>query len=277
MAAELQFGVAMFPADYAVDPVTLGRMAEERGFESLWFPEHTHIPADRATPYPAGGDLPREYTRTYDPFVALTAAATATERIRLGFGICLVVQHDPIITAKAVASLDLLSGGRVIFGVGAGWNREEMRDHGTDPRVRMRVLQERVEAMKRLWTEDEASYDGEFVSFERAWSWPKPVQQPHPPVLVGGNGDGVIDRAEAFGDVWFPNFARGNVVERIPEARERGIPVWVMGVPADVHALEQLAEAGVERVARWIPSANRSRIEAALEGFEAVVAELHGE
>jgi len=152
-----------------------------------------------------------------------------------------------------------------------------MANHGTDPRTRMRLLAERVEAMKAIWTQDEASYHGQFVDFDRIWSWPKPAQKPHPPVLVGGNGPTVLERAQAFGDAWFPNFARGDVLERIPEARERGIPVIVMGVPADAKALEQLQEAGVERVIRWMPSAGRSVVEAALGRFEAAVAELNGE
>jgi probable F420-dependent oxidoreductase len=227
--------------------------------------------------WPGGGDLPQKYWHSYDLFVALTAAAEATSRLRVGSGICLVVERDPIVTAKEVASVDHLSGGRLEFGVGAGWNREEMANHGTDPRTRMRLMHERVDAMKAIWTQDEASYHGRFVDFERIWSWPKPAQRPHPPVLVGGNGPGAIDRAAAFGDAWFPNFARGGVLERIPEARERGIPVTVMGVPADAGVLEQLREAGVQRVVRWVPSAGRSVIERALERFEAAVAELNGE
>src|SRR4051794_11401939 len=162
----MKFGIAMFPTDYAVDPATLGRLVEERGFESLWVPEHIHIPASRKTPYPAGGDLPRAYSHTYDPFVALTAAAAATNRIMLGTGICLVVERDPITTAKEVASLDQLSGGRFLFGVGAGWNLEEMENHGTDPSRRFRVIRERLEAMKAIWTEDEPEYHGEFVDFD---------------------------------------------------------------------------------------------------------------
>src|SRR4051794_6543777 len=188
-ATDLQFGLAMFPTDYAIDPVALGRLAEERGFESLWFPEHTHIPSERATPYPAGGDLPQEYWHTYDPFGALSAVAATTERLKVGTGICLIVERDPITTAKEVASLDLLSGGRFLFGIGAGWNREEMANHGTDPRTRFTLMRERVEAMKAIWTQDEAEYHGRLVDFDPIWSWPKPVQQPHPPVLVGGNGE----------------------------------------------------------------------------------------
>src|SRR4051794_27554494 len=201
----MNFGVAIFPTEDAQGPAELARMAEDRGFESLLFPEHTHIPASRETPYPAGGELPPEYSRTYDPFVALGFAAAATERLRIGTGICLVVERDPIVTAKAVASLDVLSDGRMVFGIGAGWNREEMRSHGTDPRTRMRLMRERVEAIKAIWSQDEASYDGEFVSFERIWCWPKPVQKPHPPIVVGGNGPTVLDRVLSFGDAWMPN------------------------------------------------------------------------
>src|SRR5215210_1866191 len=177
----MDFGIATFPTDESIHPARLAQMAEERGFESLFFAEHTHIPASRETPYPAGGELPREYSRIMDPFVALTAAATATERLKVGTGLCLVIERDPIITAKEVASLDYVSGGRFLFGVGAGWNLEEMRDHGTDPARRFGVMRERVEAMKTIWTSEEASYDGRYVSFERIWSWPKPVQKPHPP------------------------------------------------------------------------------------------------
>src|SRR5215208_5148027 len=172
-------------------------MAEERGFESVFVTEHTHIPASRDTAYPAGGDLPREYWRIPDPFVALTTMAAATERTRVGTAICLVIERDPIVTAKEVASLDRLSGGRFLFGVGAGWNAEEMANHGTDPARRFGVMRERIEAMKAIWTEDEASYHGRYVDFDRVWSWPKPVQEPHPPIIVGGNGERVLDRVIA--------------------------------------------------------------------------------
>src|SRR5438876_3694917 len=175
-------------------------MLEARGFESFFVTEHTHIPASRETPYPAGVPLPPEYWHIHDPFVALASAAAVTERIRLGTAICLVVERDPITTAKEVASLDRLSGGRMIFGVGAGWNLEEMRNHGTDPSTRFGLLRERVEAMKALWTSEEASYHGRHVDFERIWSWPTPLQEPHPPVLVGGNGARVLERVVAYGD-----------------------------------------------------------------------------
>src|SRR5436190_900736 len=178
---------------------------EERGFESLWFPEHTHIPASRETPWPGGADLPEQYWHTYDPFVALSAVAQATERLRLATGICLIIQRDPITTAKEVASLDRLSGGRFLFGVGAGWNREEMQNHGTDPDRRFGVMRERIEAMKAIWTQDEPEYHGKHVDFDPLWSWPKPLQQPHPPVWVGGSSPKVIDRVVRFGDGWMPN------------------------------------------------------------------------
>src|ERR1700759_4476543 len=168
----MKFGVAIFPTEDVQDPAELASMAQERGFESLLFPEHTHIPASRESAYPGGGELPPEYSRTYAPFVACTAAAAATDRLLVGTGICLVIERDPIVTAKEVASVDRLSGGRFLFGVGAGWNREEMRNHGTDPRVRMAVMRERIEAMKAIWTQEEASYSGEHVAFERIWSYP---------------------------------------------------------------------------------------------------------
>jgi probable F420-dependent oxidoreductase len=278
----MEFGVGYFPTHDAVRPGAFARLVEERGQESLFVAEHTHIPASRESPYAGGGELPRKYSHTYDPFVALTAAAEATSTLRVGTGVCLVVERDPITTAKEVASLDHLSGGRFEFGVGAGWNREEMRNHGTDPRTRMRLMAERVQAMKAIWTEDEASFNGEFVHFERIWSWPKPAQRPHPPVLVGGNGPTVLDRVLAFGDAWFPNYSRGggDIPERARQlwARaDRRIDLMVMGVPPDPAVLERLQQGGCRRVVHWIPSADRSRVEQALERWESAIAELTGE
>ena len=276
----MEFGIGCFPTHDGVDPGTLARIVEERGHESLFFPEHTHIPASRETPYPAGGELPRKYFHTYDLFVALSTAAAASSKLRIGSGICLVVERDPITTAKEVASIDRLSGGRMEFGVGAGWNREEMLNHGTDPRVRMAIMAERVEAMKAIWTQDEASYHGQYVDFERIWSWPKPAQRPHPPVLVGGNGPTVLDRVMRFGDAWIPNYTGEDLLARARElwARaDRRIEVVVMGVPAKPEVLEQLEKAGVRRVVRWVPSAALGPLEAALERWEGVIAELHGE
>ncbi len=278
----MDFGIGYFPTHDAVSPGAVARLVEERGHEALFFAEHTHIPAARETPWPGGGELPRKYSHTYDLFVALTAAAAATSRLRIGSGICLVVERDPITTAKEVASVDHLSGGRFEFGIGAGWNREEMRNHGTDPRTRMRLLTERIEAMKAIWTQDEASYHGEFVQFERIWSWPKPAQRPHPPVLVGGNGPTVLDRVLAFGDAWFPNYARGggDILERAAELRaraDRPIDLMVIGAPPDAGALEQLRLGGCRLVAHWIPSTNLAGVEQALERWESAIAELTGE
>jgi probable F420-dependent oxidoreductase len=196
----MDFGIVMFNG-YPISPATLARAVEERGFESLFYPEHTHIPvrSKRADGRPTEG-----YAHTYDPFVALAAAAVVTERIKLGTGVCLVPQRDPITTAKEVATLDHMSGGRFLFGVGAGWNREELANHGTDPKSRMAVLADRVRAMRTIWAEDEAEYHGTYVDFEKIWSWPKPIQRPGPPVLVGGNGPGTEDRVLDFGDEWLP-------------------------------------------------------------------------
>jgi probable F420-dependent oxidoreductase len=276
-------GIGYFATHDAAGPGEVARLVEEHGHAAIYFAEHTHIPAARETPYAGGGELPRKYAHTYDLFVTMTAAAAATSHLRIGSGICLVVERDPITTAKEVASIDHLSGGRVEFGVGAGWNREEMANHGTDPRTRMKLLAERVDAMKAIWTQEEAGYHGRFVDFERIWSWPKPAQKPYPPVLVGGNGPTVLDRVLAFGDVWFPNYARGRVLDRIPELRRRAqeagreIPVFIMSAPADVRELERMRDAGAERVVHWVPSAGRSVIERDLERFEAAVAELNGE
>src|ERR671929_2298180 len=216
----MEFGVAYFPTHDGIGPGPLARLVEERGQESLWFAEHTHIPASRDSPWPGGPELPQKYAHCYDLFVALTAAAAAPPRLRVGSGVCLVVERDPIITAKEVASVDGLSGGRLDFGVGAGWNREEMANHGTDPRTRMRLMRERIEAMQAIWTQDEASYHGDFVDFERIWSWPKPLQRPWPPVLVGGGGPTVMDRVVGFGDGWISQH-RADPLARVDELRPR--------------------------------------------------------
>jgi probable F420-dependent oxidoreductase len=265
----VDFGVAYFPTDESIEPAELARMAEERGFESVFVTEHSHIPASRETPYPAGGELPREYWRIYDPFVALTTMAATTERIRVGTAICLVVQRDPILLAKEVASLDRLSGGRFLFGVGAGWNLDEMRDHGTDPKQRFTILRERIEACKALWADEEASYHGKFVDFDRAVSHPKPLQQPHPPILVGGNGPTVHKRVLAYGDAWFPNrippddqmIARIEELKRLGREAGRGeIPVTIQIPPRDPAVLEQYERAGVTRSVHMLrPGDNASR------------------
>jgi probable F420-dependent oxidoreductase len=276
----MDFGVGYFPTHDGLRPGAVARLVEEHGQQALFFAEHTHIPASRESPYPAGGSLPPKYWHCYDLFTALTDAAAATTTLRVGSGICLVVERDPIITAKEVASVDHLSGGRFEFGIGAGWNREEMRNHGTDPRTRMALLAERVEAMKAIWTQEEASYKGRHVVFDRIWSEPKPAQQPYPPILVGGAGEGVIDRVLALGDAWFPNFGTPRLAERIEELRaraDRQVHVHVIGVPPDAGAIEGLARAGVRRASRWLPSGGRSVVEAALEPWESAIARFNGE
>ena len=277
----MDFGVGYFPTYDGIGPGSLARMLEERGQDAVFFSEHTHIPASRESPSPEGPGtlLPRKYWHCYDLFVALTAAAAATSTLRVGSGICLVIERDPITTAKSVASVDHLSGGRVEFGVGAGWNLEEMRNHGTDPRRRMAVLRERVEAMKAIWTQHEASYSGEFVNFERIWSHPKPAQRPHPPVLVGGNGPTVLDRVLRFGDAWFPGYTGDELFDRINELRARAhrpIEVHLMAAPADPAVLERMERAGVRRACYKLPSGPRSTVERALDQWEGAIGEFTG-
>jgi probable F420-dependent oxidoreductase len=278
----MKFGVAIFPTEDVQAPPEIGRMAEERGFEWLLFPEHTHIPASRESRWPGGDVLPPWYSRTFDPFVALTAAAQATERLRIGTGICLVIERDPIVTAKEVASVDVLSGGRFLFGVGAGWNVEEMRNHGTDASRRFGLMRERIEAMKAIWTRDEASYSGRYVEFERIWSWPKPAQKPHPPVLVGGNGPRVLDRVLAYGDEWIPNrMSTEDLAARIAELNARAadigrerVPVTVVGGAVDPAAIERVARAGADRVVFWLPQDGRDAVEAGLDECAAACAQF---
>jgi probable F420-dependent oxidoreductase len=263
----MQFGIAIFATDYAIRPDELAREIEQRGFESLWLPEHTHIPANRRTPYPAGGDLPKEYWHTHDPFVALTAAAMSTTTLRVATGICLLIERDPITTAKEVASVDMLSGGRFIFGIGGGWNAEEMENHGTEYKTRWRLLRERVLAMKEIWTKDEAEFHGEFVNFDKLWSYPKPTQKPHPPILMGGDGQTTFDRVIEFCDGWMPiGFRMANLPEKIAALRQRAesagrdpntISISIFGANPDAAALEQFESLGVERAIFFVPPAER--------------------
>jgi probable F420-dependent oxidoreductase len=278
----MNFGVMMFPTEYSVAPDELAKMVEERGYESLFFPEHTHIPVSRRTPYPAGGDLPREYWHTYDPFIALMSAAAATQRLRIATGICLVIERDPITTAKEVASLDRLSGGRLLFGVGAGWNLEEMANHGTDGSKRFAIMRERIEAMQAIWTQKEASYHGRYVDFDPIWAQPKPLQQPHPPILIGGNGPTVTDRVLAFGDEWMPNAMpdaealqqRIREFHKLAEDAGRGqLGVTLYAAPAKAQAIGDYERAGVHRYVFHMPSAPRDDVERRLEHLDSVIAE----
>ena len=268
----MKFGVYMFPTDYAIDPVSLGRAAEELGFESLFVPEHTHIPTSRRSPFPGGGELPMEYSHTLDPFVALGAVAAATERLMLGTGICLVIERDPITLAKEVASLDFVSGGRALFGIGGGWNREEMENHGTDPTRRWKLLRERIEAMQQIWTQEAAEYHGELVDFDPIWQWPKPVQKPHPPVIIGGNGANTLQRVVRYGDGWMPIGRGADLTDRIEElnrlAAEAGrdrIPVTIFSAVPQAEAIDAYAEAGVERLLFHLPPAPRDEVLPLLE------------
>jgi probable F420-dependent oxidoreductase len=281
----MDVGLAHFLTDYGMRPAELGRKVEERGFESLMLPEHTHIPASRDTPYPGGGELPREYSHTHDPFVALAAIAAVTERIRIGTGVCLIIQRDPIVTAKEVATVDQISGGRFLFGIGAGWNREEMENHGTDYRTRFTRMRESVEAMKAIWTEDEAEYHGKIVDFDPIWCWPKPAQKPHPPVLVGGLGEKVLDRVVAYGDEWIPNRVNSpeDLAQRIADLQRRAedagrgpIPVTVFGAKPEVRLLERLRDAGVTRSLFYLPPGDPGEVERGLDQLAGVAAEWAG-
>ncbi|MBM4439052.1 MAG: LLM class F420-dependent oxidoreductase [Candidatus Rokubacteria bacterium] len=271
----MHYGVVMFPTDYAIRPDDLAKAAEQRGFESLWVPEHTHIPASRKSPWPGGGALPKEYWHSHDPFVALAMAAAVTTTLKLGTGICLVIERDPITTAKEVASLDFLSKGRFLFGIGGGWNAEEMEHHGTPFKARWRVLRERVLAMKELWTKEEAEFHGEFVNFEKSWAYPKPVQKPHPPILMGGDGPTTIDRVLEFCDGWMPIAARmQNGAEKIAElqrrAKEKGrghIPVTAFMPKPDRAVLDGLEAAGCDRVVLGLPSDGADKVLPILDGY----------
>jgi probable F420-dependent oxidoreductase len=275
------YGITMFATDYAIRPDELAREIEQRGFESLWLPEHTHIPASRRSPWPGGADLPQEYWHTYDPFVALTAAAAATTKLRVATGICLIIQRDPITTAKEVASLDLLSGGRFLFGIGGGWNAEEMENHGSDFKKRWKVLRERVLAMKEIWTKEEAEFHGEFVNFDKIWSYPKPFQKPHPPVLMGGDGPTTFDRVIEFCDGWIPiGYRIQGLPEKISELRRRAeqagrdprsIPVSIFGAKPDRAAVDSLEELGVERVILMVPPGPRDEVLPRLDQYAAII------
>ncbi|MDD9916934.1 MAG: LLM class F420-dependent oxidoreductase, partial [Rhodospirillaceae bacterium] len=206
----MEYGICMFATDYSMPAADLAIAVEERGFDALFIPDHTHIPASRKSPFRVGGELPPDYSHNLDMFVALTAAAAVTKRIRIGAGVCLVAERDPIITAKEVASLDQVSNGRFDFGIGGGWNVEEYENHGLPWNRRWKIVRERIEAMQAIWTQEEASYDGEFVQFDAIWSWPKPVQKPYPPIFVGGDAPGTFRRILRYGDAWIPMLAEAN-------------------------------------------------------------------
>src|ERR1700751_3375493 len=266
----MKFGVTMFPTDYAIPPHELAIEAEKRGFESVWFPEHSHIPTSRKSPWPGGPELPKWYYDTYDPFLAIAAAAVVTKTIKLGTGVCLVVQRDPIHTAKEVATLDRLSNGRVLFGVGGGWNAEEMANHGTAFETRFKLMRERVQAMKEIWPQSKPKFSGELVKFDEMMQWPKPVQKPHPPIIVGGAFPHAARRAVAYGDGWIPIGTRGlDPVDAVGEvrkmAKEKGrdpasLSFDVFAAPRDADTLKRYRDAGVTRAIFMLPSKGRDEV-----------------
>jgi len=263
-------GAFHFPTDYGIDVRELAQALEERGFDSLFVCEHTHIPVSRRSPYPSGGELPKRYSHTHDPFVALAFAAGATRTLKLGTGIALIPQRDPIVTAKSVASLDRLSGGRFIFAIGGGWNVEEMQNHGARYETRFKLLRERVLAMKELWTKEQAEFHGQFVNFDPVWLYPKPRQTPHPPVLLGGETDHTLARVVEFCDGWFPR-ARGGFEPASAAARLRQaamaagrdpqtLSITVFGAPAVRDALAPYRDAGIARVLLEVPDSSRDEV-----------------
>jgi probable F420-dependent oxidoreductase len=253
----MKFGISTFVTDEGIAPGALAKAIEERGFDSLFIAEHTHIPLSRKSPWPRGGELPRRYYRTLDPFITLTAAAAATERLLLGTGVALIVERDPIITAKEVASIDLVSGGRVVFGVGVGWNREEMENHGTNPRIRGKLADERIQAMIEMWTKEDPEFHGRYVDFDPIGTWPKPVQKPYPPIYVGG-GRGAFERIARFGDAWLvnglPPDKLGPMMGELREVAERDVAVSVFNASSAPEDLEVYARLGVERVLLDLPT-----------------------
>ena len=277
----MNIGLFIFATDYALRIDELAKEAEARGFESLFVPEHTHIPTSRRSAWPGGADLPKEYWHTLDPFVALTAAAAATTRLRVGTGICLLTERDPLVTAKAVASLDRLSDGRVELGIGAGWNAEEMENHGTAFANRFRVMSERAQAIKTLWRDEEPAFFGEFVQFDAVWSYPKPIQRPNPPILIGGESIHTLRRVVDFGDGWFPR-ARGGFdpvaerarLQRVADEAGRAmdtLSISVFGAPADQATLQRYRAAGIERAVLALPSADADTVLPLLDRYAALL------
>ena len=280
----MHIGLCIFATDYSIRADELARAAEERGFESLFLTEHTHIPASRRTPFPSGGELPREYSHTLDPFVALMAAAAATRTLLVGTGICLLIERDTITTAKEVATLDLLSGGRFLFGVGGGWNAEEMENHGTVFTTRFKRLTEQVLAMKEIWTKDEAEFHGEIVRFDPIWAWPKPAQKPHPPILMGGESGHTLQRVVDFCDGWFPRGRAGDVIlTGLADLKARAaragrdmktISVSVFGTASDEALLDRYAAAGITRAVLRLPSEGRDAVLSRLDRYAPLIAKF---
>jgi probable F420-dependent oxidoreductase len=276
----MRFGIATFITDEGIRPDVLGRALEERGFSSLFIAEHSHIPVDRESPYPGGGELPRKYYRTLDPFVALTSAAVVTSRLVLGTGIVLLPQRDLIHTANEVASLDVVSGGRVAFGVGVGWNREEMRNHGTDPATRGALMDEQLAALIQIWTAEKAEFHGEHVDFDPIYLWPKPVQQPHPPIYIGGESPAALRRLATFGGGWLPRMHTppkeiARVRRWLTDQGRDDVRFTVFGADTDERRLAGFAEAGVDEVTLTLETLPEDDTLRSLDALAAVAA-AHG-
>ena len=284
----MHIGAVMFFTSYSMQPAELGQELEQRGFESLWVPEHTHIPSSRLTPYRVGGPLIRPYYDIYDPFLALNTAAAVTTKLKIGTGIALLTQRDPIVTAKMVSTIDQLSNGRFLFGVGNGWNQDEIENHGTVFKSRHKLARERVEAMKAIWTNNEAEYHGEFVNFDKMEQCPKPVQKPHPPIIVGGAFPYAARRAIAYGDGWIPRADRlehdgiGVLIDQFRQmAREAGrdpasLPITIFRTADDAEQLRLCRDIGVDRIVFSLPAAKADEVMPILDRWSALKKALEG-
>ena len=280
---EAKFGVSIFPTDYSIQPVEIAKEAEARGFQSLFFPEHTHIPTNRNTPFPGGGELPKQYWHSHDPFVALGACAAVTSEIRLGTGICLIIERDPITTAKEIATLDMISNGRTIIGIGAGWNREEMENHGADFKNRWAVVKEKVEAMRAIWTDEEPEYHGKYVDFDPIWSYPKPIQNGGPPIWMGANSKWVFERIADYADGWMPigGLGSGNMI-RLKEALDsknrkiEDLTLALFGGPKDRAQIVGRIEQGFDEVIFSLPSEGPDQVLPLLDEYADIVKSVRG-
>ena len=281
----MEFGASIFFTDYSISPAALAVALEERGFDSVWAAEHSHIPVPRRTPPPGGGELAKRYYDVMDPFVTLTAAAAATKKLKVGTGVCLVIQRDTIQTAKLVASIDQVSGGRFLFGIGGGWNAEEVENHGTVFATRMQKMREQIEAMKAIWTETKPEYHGDIVDFPAMMTWPKPVQKPHPPVILGGAFPWAARRAIRYGDGWYPNAASGDPEMYIPAFRQMAIDAGrepaslslrLGGAPDDADKLKRLRDLGADAVNITLLSETREQLLPVLDHWAGYIRQLNG-
>src|ERR1700751_373442 len=279
----MEFGASIFFTDYSISPTELAVAMEERGLDALWVAEHSHIPVPRRTPAPGGGELPKRYYDVMDPFVTLATAAAVTKRLKLGTGVCLVIQRDTIQTAKLVASIDQVSNGRFLFGIGGGWNAEEIENHGTEFTSRFKKMREQIEAMKEIWTKPTAEYRGDLVNFSPMMTWPKPVQKPHPPVILGGAFPWAARRAVRYGDGWYPNASSGNPEEYLPRFRQmaaeagrdpQSLPVTLGGAPADADRLKRYRDLGAVRAVVTLEAGKTEEVMPVLDNWAALIRQL---